>query len=120
MLEALKSVFVSVALAATADQPDVLTKIKTEIIVPVIEFLFVAALVFFLWGVVQYILNLNTPADRQTGQRHMFWGIIGLAIMLGAFGIINFVFNTVTNNGTTKGIGGEDIKKPDIIDQGTF
>lgn len=97
---------------------DILNRIKAEIVIPVIELLFILALVYFLWGVVQYILNMNSPAERQNGQRHMFWGIIGLAIMLSVFGIINFVFNTVTDNGQTKGINNQPVQKPDVVQQG--
>lgn len=108
---------IPLALAAEPDTvDDVLSKIKSEIIVPVISLLFALALVYFLWGVVQFVMNLNSPGDRETGQKHMFWGVIGLAIMLSAFGIVNFVFNTVTDNGKTKGIGDTTIEKPDIID----
>jgi hypothetical protein len=101
---------------------DVLSRIKSEIIVPLIALLFVVAVVYFMWGVVQYIYNMNNPTAKQDGQRHMFWGVIGLAIMLSAFGIVNFVFNTVTNtNGTAvNGIDGKPIPKPDILQQQKF
>jgi len=100
---------------------EIFSRLKTEIIIPVIELLFVLALIYFLWGIVQYVLHMNSPADRQTGQRHMFWGIVGLAIMLGAFGIVNLVFNSVTDNQKTKGINNQTIDKPTVIQgQGGF
>jgi hypothetical protein len=94
-----------------------LDNIKSEIIVPAIALLFTLALIYFLWGVVQYVLNLNNPAGRQTGQMHMFWGVIGLGIMLSAFGIVNFVFNSVNDpdDATVYGIDGKPIEKPDIL-----
>jgi hypothetical protein len=88
-----------------------LDNLKTEIIVPGISLLFALALIYFFWGVVQYIINLNNPAGRTDGQRHMFWGIVGLAIMLSAFGIVNFVFNSVTRPGE---------KQPNILRDQTF
>jgi hypothetical protein len=102
------------------DDFPILTKIKSEIIVPLIGLLFVLALIYFLWGAVQYIIHMNSPADRQTGQRHMIWGIIGLAIMMSAFGIVNFVFNSVTRpDGTPiRGIDGNTIQRPDILQPG--
>ncbi len=101
---------------------DVLSKIKSEIIVPVVALLFVAAVVYFMWGVVQYIYNMNNATKKEEGQRHMLWGVIGLAIMLSAFGIVNFVFNTVTNtNGTpVNGIDGKPIPQPDILQKQSF
>jgi hypothetical protein len=101
-------------------QSTVLDKIKSEILIPVLSFLFLLAFIYFLWGVVRYIMNLNNPSGRQDGQRHMFWGAVGLAIMLGAFGIVNFVFNTVTDNGRSQGIGGKTIEKPDVIKNNAF
>ena len=96
---------------------DILSKIKTEIINPLVALLFVVAVVYFMWGVVQYIYNMNNPTAKQDGQRHMFWGIIGLGIMLGAFAIVNFVFSTVTEpNGTPiKGVDGNTISKPEVL-----
>lgn len=101
---------------------DILSKIKSEIIVPIIGLLFAVAILYFMWGVVMYLRNLNNPTGRSAGQKHMVWGIIGLAIMLSAFGIVNFVFNTVTApNGTTlDGIDGNPIQKPDILQEGQF
>jgi phosphotransferase system glucose/maltose/N-acetylglucosamine-specific IIC component len=92
---------------------DILTKIKTEIVVPVIGLLFALALLYFLWGVVSYILNVNNATKKQEGQRHILWGIVGLAIMLSAFGIVNFVFNSVD-------IAEEPLEKPDLLEQQTF
>lgn len=71
---------------------------------------------------VKYMLNLNNPSGRQEGQRHMLWGVIGLAIMLSAFGIVKFVFNSVTtaDDKPIKGINGDTIQEPDILKQGKF
>jgi hypothetical protein len=96
---------------------DILNKLKSEIINPLIALLFVAAVVYFMWGVVQYIYNMNNVTAKADGQRHMFWGVIGLAIMLSAFAIVNFVFNTVSApNGTPiKGVDGNTITKPQVL-----
>ncbi len=92
-----------------------LDSIRTEILVPVVALVFALALIYFFWGMVQYMMNLNNPTARQDGQRHMFWGVIGLAIMLSAFGIIQFVFNTVSQNGEQTGLDGNTIEKPQIL-----
>src|ERR1035437_9135358 len=98
---------------------ETLAKIKSVIIIPIIELLFVLALFIFLWGVVQYIININNKDKKAEGGQHMFWGLVGLAIMLSAFGIINFVWNSVHPDGTT-GIQGADIQKPDVVNKGGF
>jgi hypothetical protein len=56
------------------------------------------ALVYFLWGVVEYLMHADEPEARSTGARHMIWGVIGLAIMVGVFGIMNIIINTIGAN----------------------
>jgi len=92
------------------------TAVAQEVLNPVIIFLFGVALLYFLWGVVQYIRSAGSASDRQEGQSRMFWGIIGIAIMLSAFGLVNFVFNTVTEGGTVRGIDpNKPIERPKVI-----
>jgi len=70
----------------------------TNIVYPIIGFVFALALIYFLWGVVKFIWNWGNAADREAGQKHMLWGVIGMAIMLSAFGIMNFIFTSVVVN----------------------
>ena len=39
----------------------------------------------------EFMRALNDPGAQETGKRHMVWGIIGLAIMISVFALINFV-----------------------------
>lgn len=84
--------FNSVAYAKTFEQ--VVFDINKTVLNPLIQFAFVVAFVVFIWGVMQFIRNANNPEGRKKGQDHMFWGIIGLVIMLGVFGIVNLLINT--------------------------
>ena len=52
------------------------------------------ALVYFLWGVAQYVGKGDNEESRSTGAQHMLWGIVGLFIMFGVFGIIHIIMNT--------------------------
>lgn len=61
---------------------------------PIIALLFGVALVVFLWGVFQYLLGGDSEDARKTGARHILWGVVGLAIMISAFGIINIALGT--------------------------
>lgn len=65
--------------------------IKTELINPILRFLFPLAILLFLIGVVQFIINSDSPEGRTTGIRHIIWGIVGIVIMLGVFSIINLL-----------------------------
>ena len=74
----------------------VISSIKTEILGPVVKVLFALAFIYFLWGVFQYIRGADNEDARAIGKRHMFWGIIGLAIMVGAQGLVTLINTTVS------------------------
>ena len=71
-----------------------LSKISGAILNPIIGLLFALALVLFLWGVVQFIMNAENEEARKNGGRHMLFGIIGIAIMVSVVGILRIVINT--------------------------
>lgn len=65
------------------------------IVNPAIELLMVVAVVVFIWGVAQLILGGDDADKRANGQRHILFGVIGLFIMIGVFGIVRLVANTI-------------------------
>lgn len=69
-------------------------KIGTVVINPIIQVLFGAALVIFLWGVWEFIKGADSPDARSKGVQHIFWGVIGMTIMVAVFGIIRILLNT--------------------------
>lgn len=71
-----------------------LYNIEQVILNPLIFLIAGLALLVFLYGVFEYIMNAEDPEKRKTGHSHMLWGIIGLSIMFSAYGIIYFVLNT--------------------------
>ena len=84
------------ALAQTAVDPrTVVRNIKVNIINPIIVLLFSLALLYFLWGVFDFVRNSSSEDKRNDGKQHMLWGIIGMAIMVSAFGIVNLICNTI-------------------------
>ena len=66
-----------------------------QIINPFIKLLVALALIMFLWGVVEFVARSNDDTAREKGKKHIVWGIIGLFIMLSAFGILNLICNTI-------------------------
>jgi len=77
--------------AKTVDQ--IIDTVKADIIGPLTTFFFVAATVFFLYGVAEYVMGASNEEARTTGKRHMMWGIIGLVIMVAVQGIISIFQN---------------------------
>lgn len=70
-------------------------KVNDAIIDPLIAFLFALAVVYFLYGVLEFILNQENEEKKTTGKSHMIWGIIGITIMLGVWTILNIVLATL-------------------------
>ncbi len=76
-----------------------LTNVNNMIVNPIIEVMFAVALVFFLWGVVEFMMNQQNDEKRTQGKMHMLWGIVGIAIMFGVFAIMNLIINTLGVDG---------------------
>jgi len=93
--------------------------IRDDIILPLITLAFAVALIIFIWGALGYILALrkgDTDVGRQNGQRHMFWGAIGMAIMISVFGILQFIIGTLQSlpGGTTGWNGQAPYTPPEV------
>ena len=71
-----------------------LDKVVAQIINPIILLLAAAAFIVFLWGVFDFIAHAGDETKRETGRKAIFWGLIGLVIIFGAYGIINIALGT--------------------------
>ncbi len=84
------------ATSETIQKVDALfVKLAVNIINPIIYLGFSAAVLLFIWGVFCYMKDAGDSGARETGSRHMLFGVIGMAIMLSAYGIINLVSNSL-------------------------
>lgn len=81
------------------DATELLNRISTYVINPIIYILFTVAFVVFIWGIVQFVGNLDNEEARSTGAKHMIWGIIGMVIMVGVTSIVDIIQNTLRNIG---------------------
>lgn len=70
-------------------------KINDNILNPLVLLLAGIAMVYFLWGVFEYVRGYDSAEERSKGARHMLWGIIGMFIMISAFGIMNLIAATI-------------------------
>lgn len=52
------------------------------------------ALVVFMGGVIQFIANGGDETKRAQGRQFMLWGIIGMFVMLGIWGIVGVLGST--------------------------
>ena len=73
----------------------IVTRVAENILNPLIELLFAAALIYFLFGVMEYVRGADSDSARAEGSRHILWGLIGMLIMIGAFSIVNLIGQTI-------------------------
>lgn len=69
--------------------------VAVHVLNPLIELAFAVAVIIFLWGIFEYFLMTTDPGKRSEGAKHILWGVIGMFIMVGAYGIIYLVINTI-------------------------
>ena len=84
-----------IAYAKTAEE--IIGVVVMDILEPFVAALFAVALIMFLWGVVEFLAASDNETARETGKRHMLWGIIGLVIMVGVNGILWILITFVAN-----------------------
>lgn len=60
----------------------------------VIGLLFAVATAFFLYGVVQFLMNAEDQEKQAKGKAFMIWGIVALAVMFSVWGLVGVLQNT--------------------------
>lgn len=83
---------------AEASVATLMQSINRVVLNPLILFMFSVAVVYFLYGVVQYFLSPDDEEVRTTSKSHMLYGIIGIFIMMSVFGIMRIVLSTLGEN----------------------
>lgn len=61
-----------------------------------------AAVVFFLWGVFQYVMAAGDEDAQKTGRAHIINGIIGIAVMVSVWGLVNFLTRSANLGGSVE------------------
>lgn len=67
----------------------------THIVQPLVKLMFIVAVLIFVWGVIQMIMNADNEEARQKGQKHITWGLVGLFIMFSVYGILNLLASSL-------------------------
>jgi len=71
-----------------------LGRVVEQVINPIILLLAASAFVVFLWGVFEFIAHAGDETKRAEGKSAIIWGLVGLVIIFGAYGIINLALGT--------------------------
>lgn len=52
------------------------------------------AILYFLWGVLQYVTKGNEKEGREEAKWIMIWGIIAIFVMVSVWGLVNILHKT--------------------------
>ena len=73
---------------------DIVTPIANHILSTVrvlVLIVFVAAVVAFGWGIVQFVYADGNPTAIAKAKNFLLWGVIGMAVMASLFGLVTFL-----------------------------
>jgi len=59
----------------------------------VVPVLVVLGVVYFVWGVITYVVS-NDEEAKEKGRNRIIYGIIGLAVIIGMWGLVNMLGKT--------------------------
>ncbi len=84
---------------------NVMDRFTTYIIDPAILIVFAAGFFLFVWGLVEFLWNLNAGGENEEGKKHMLWGIVGMFVMVSVYGILSLLDNTFELNFRNPDVG---------------
>lgn len=73
---------------------DILIWLKCIIGAAIIPLIFTLAFLYFLWGMVMFIKGADDVKKREESKKFIYWGIIGLTVMVAVWGIVQIVTST--------------------------
>lgn len=71
-----------------------------QIVGSIVPVLIALGVVYFVWGVVQYVIGTEEET-KKGGKGKMIYGIIGLAVIISVWGLVNIVKNTFVGSQTS-------------------
>ena len=67
------------------------------------------AVLFFFWGLAQFILNSGSDDAKAEGKNKMIWGIVALFVIVSIWGLVGFIGSALgINQGGTAPVPGVD------------
>lgn len=73
-----------------------MARVNSALIDPALALVFAAGFLMFIYGVVEFMFFARGEKGEYAGKgrEHMLWGIIGMAIMMSAWGVLKVVAGT--------------------------
>jgi len=76
------------------------TSIRTILNI-VIYIMFALLIIYFIWGVIQYVSAGGDEEKLKAGKQHMIWGIVGIAVVGAIWGVASWLWNVFGVTGGT-------------------
>ena len=64
-----------------------------DILSAVVPILIILGVIYFVWGVITYVIASDEEA-KKTGRNRIIYGIIGLAVIIAVWGLVKILTNT--------------------------
>ena len=61
---------------------------------PFVGIIISVAVLYFLWGVAQFVLSAGDEKKVEEGRKTMLWGIIALFVMIAMWGLVALLLDT--------------------------
>jgi hypothetical protein len=74
-----------------------------SLLTAVIPVMVAVGVVYFVWGVVSYVIADDEEA-KSAGRARMLWGIVGLAVIIAVWGLVGILVRTFVPDGNTGNI----------------
>lgn len=81
---------------AEASVKTLMNSVSKVIINPLIVLIFSLAVVYFIYGLVRYLVSPDNEEVRKSSKSNMLWGLVGIFIMISVYAIINMIINTIS------------------------
>ena len=82
------------AAPGTVEAGAFVSKFNEVILFPLIMLMIGVAMLYFVYGCVIYIANAENSEFRATGRSHIIYSIVGMFVMLSAYGLLMIAANT--------------------------
>lgn len=79
---------------AAAVAADFVLRVNEVFLFPLIVLLTSIAFLVFIYGCAEYIMNADSDQARETGKKHITFGLIGLVIITSAYSLLNLAVGT--------------------------
>jgi hypothetical protein len=86
--------------ASIVDIGDVICKVGS-LLKSIIPVLMTIGVIYFVWGIVGYVIGDDEEAKKR-GKNKIIYGIIGFAVIMGMWGLVNIVITTFGFDGGTQ------------------